>query len=73
MDNLGYLAVGCYGTRHMLTDANKHPRGQLLAKCGSKHAEKMYIDSSSGETKHIGYIVGREWYTIYTVGEWKGN
>ena len=72
MKKLGYIAIGNYGTRHQLTDPNKHPRGQLLEKCYRKHASKMYVDTKDGEAKHIGYIVAGEWFTVYEVHEWNG-
>jgi hypothetical protein len=70
---IGYMAVGNHGTTYHLTEANKHPRGQLLAKCYRKHAAKMFVDSERGDTaKHIGYIIGGEWFTVYEVHEWQG-
>lgn len=66
------MAVGNHGTTYHLTEANKHPRGQLLAKCCRKHADKMYIDTKSGEAKRIGYIIGGEWFTVYAVHTWEG-
>ena len=70
---LGYLAVGNYGTKLQLTDAKKHPKGHLLEKLGASHAEKMYIDTTDGETKHAGYIIGGEWFSIYEVHAWEGK
>ncbi len=69
---LGYMAIGNYGTTHRLTESGKHPRGQLLEKCYRKHAAKMYVDDKDGNAKHIGYIVGGEWFTIYEIHEWNG-
>ena len=70
---LGYMAVGNYGTKLQLTDANKHPRGQLLKKLGASHAAKMYIDTKDGGPKHVGYIIGGEWFNIYEVHAWEGK
>ena len=70
---LGYMAVGNYGTTLQLTDAKKHPRGQLLKKLGASHAAKMYTDTKDGETKHIGYIIGGEWFTVFEVHAWEGG
>jgi len=70
---LGYMAVGHMGTRHQLTDPAKHPRGQLLEQCYKKHAAKMYVGTKDGGEKHIGYIVGGEWFRIYEVHEWAGR
>ena len=70
---IGYMAVGSYGTTYHLTDAKKHPRGQLLAKCDRKHASKMYIDTTSGDVRHVGYIVAGEWFNVYEVHSWDGD
>jgi len=69
---LGYMAMGNLGTTIHLTDAKKHPRGQLLRDLGKTHAKKVYSDSKEGVTKHVGYIVGKEWFTLYEVREWIG-
>jgi len=69
---VGFMAVGNYGTTVHLTNAKKHPRGQLLTKLCASHAEKMYIDDKEGNAVHVGYIVGGEWFTIYAVHAWNG-
>lgn len=64
----GLMAIDQYGhTYHGLS----HPRKDLCARIGSSHAEKMYIDSTAG-AKHIGYVIGGLWLTIYQVSEWTG-
>ena len=68
---LGYLGIDQYGERYKL---DKHPRKELLEKLGRKHADKMFVDDvKTGEAKHIGYIVGGRWVTVYEVHEWKGG
>ena len=42
----------------------KHPRAELIRACSIKHAEKIYIDTADG-VKHVGYIIGRSWFTLY--------
>lgn len=69
---VGYMAVSNHSRTVHLTNPKKHPRGQLMDKLGSKHCEKIYIDAENGTAKHIGYIIGREWFTIYEVCEWRG-
>jgi hypothetical protein len=69
---LGYMARSNFGTTYHLTDP-KAPRKQLLAKCGRQHARKVFVDTTTGETKHIGYIVGGVWFTLYEVHEWTGK
>ena len=51
---LGYLAIDQYGNRVII---EKHPRKELMEWANTQHAEKMFIDSKSGETNHIGYTV----------------
>lgn len=70
---LGYMAVGSFGTVHHLHDSKRPPRCQLMAKCGRQHCAKMYVDTKAGLTKHIGYIVAGEWFTVYEVHEWIGK
>lgn len=70
---LGYLAVEeRQGSKIALT-GNKSPRQQLLEKCCRKHADKFYVDTKDGKTKHIGYIVAGGWYRIYEVHDWQGK
>ena len=69
---LGFLAVGHFGTTVKLTEP-KYPRKQLLDKLGASSAVKMYCDTRKGEQKHIGYIIGDEWFTLYEIHEWVGK
>lgn len=48
-----------------------NPRTDLVRKLGYKHVSKMYVDTKSGETKHVGYVVGPYWVSIYEVCAWK--
>jgi hypothetical protein len=66
---LGYMARDQYGATIHLPDV-KHPRKALLDKLGLKHADKVMVDCKSGPPKHIGYVIGRRWFTLYTVHEW---
>lgn len=68
---LGYMAFGNYGTILHLNNPDKPPRGQLLARLGATRATKMYVDRTDGQPRHIGYIVGKEWFTIYEVHRWE--
>ena len=70
---LGYIAINQYGETIQLTET-KFPRKQLIYKTGETgKISKMFIDTISGETKHIGYIIGQNWWTIYNVAEWTGG
>ncbi len=49
----------------------KYPRKELMARLGSKHADKMYVDLLSGKAKHVGYIVARKWVALFHVTPWE--
>ena len=64
---IGYMAVDQYGqTEHDL----ERPRRDLLERCGRRHAEKMYVDTKDGQTRHAGYVIGGRWFTVYAVAPW---
>jgi len=63
------MALDQYG--HTYHDLGNAPRKALLEKLGSSHAEKMYMDNDQGETKHVGYIIGGLWLTLYKVTPWE--
>lgn len=70
---VGYLAIGHHGTVHRLIGTARGPRAQLLEACYRKSARKIYVDTKAGEQKHVGYIVGGEWFDVYEVHEWAGK
>ena len=64
MKTLQHMAIDQYGqTYHGL---GRFPRKALLEQLGRKNARKMYVDTSKGP-KHIGWIVGQLWLTVYSV------
>lgn len=67
---LGYMAIDQYGQHYKI---DKYPRKELLGQLYAKHAEKMYVDTKDGNTKHIGYIINGLWLTVYQVNEWTGG
>jgi len=70
MKVLGYMARNQHGqTEHGL----KHPRKDLMARTGSRHAEKMYVDCKDMTARHVGYVIGGNWWTVYAVCEWQGG
>lgn len=67
---LGYMARDQYGnTVHGL----EKPRRDLLAHCGRKHAERMWRDTKSGDTVHVGYIIAGRWFDVFAVHAWEGG
>jgi len=38
---------------------------ELCKKAGRTKAKRMYIDTEKNGTLHIGYVVGRRWFTEY--------
>ena len=57
------IAIDQYGNR--LHIPGKHPRKELLAKLGAKHAEKIYVDKTDGRTVHVGYVIGGSWWSLF--------
>ena len=52
-------------------DLGEHPRKTLMERFGRKRASKMYFDKREGPPKHIGYVVGGHWVTLYKVEPWE--
>lgn len=60
-----YMAIDQYGQiEHGL---GRYPRKELLERCGTKHADRMYVDSASKGTLHIGWVIAGRWFTVYSV------
>ena len=71
---LGYIAINQYGETVKLTELT-HPRKQLLSALflrtgGVSHCEKMYCETTDGQTKHVGYVIGGGWWSIYEIHDW---
>lgn len=64
---LGYMGLDQYGNHYKI---DKNPRKELLEQLGYKHADKVYVDTKDGNTKHIGYVIGGRRITVYEVHEW---
>lgn len=66
-----FLAVGTRGTYRWLNNT-AHPRKALLEACGCRSAQKTYIDNADRTSmRHVGYIVGGEWFDIFKVEPFK--
>jgi hypothetical protein len=48
-------------------DLGRHPRKELMNRIGRSHVAKMYQDCKDGSSKHVGYIIGGLWITLYSV------
>ena len=60
-----YMAIDQYGqTFHNL---GPYPRKELLKRLARRSAAKMYVDKVKGPPKHIGWIIGGLWLTIFEV------
>jgi len=66
---LGYIAIDQYGQVYQIGD--NPPRKWLLNHLGKTHADKMYCDTTSGKTRHKGYIIAGLWLDIFRVCSWK--
>ncbi len=62
--NFKTLGIDQYGNYYRL---GKYPRKELLERLGRKHCQKMYCDTNSGESKHIGYVIAGLWITLLEV------
>lgn len=56
------LGIDQFGQRFAVDP--KAPRKSLMASLGTRHADKMYVDTKDG-ARHIGYIVRGHWVTLY--------
>ena len=45
----------------------------ITQKCGRQSARKCFVDAKAGEAKHIGYIIGGEWFRLYEVHDRPGG
>lgn len=63
---LGYMARDQYGRTYDLPGA-KHPRKALLEQLDRKHANKMYIDLTTGGARHVGWVIGGLWLNVYRI------
>jgi len=57
-------------TGETLHNIGPYPRKYLMDRYGTKHAEKVYVDTRDGKSNHVGYIVRGEWWQLYTVTPW---
>ena len=64
------MAIDQYGqTFHGLTN----PRKDLCDRLGKAHAEKMYVETKDGKSRHVGYVIGGLWLRLYEVRPWYGD
>jgi len=63
------MARDQYG--HYYHDLGNKPRKELLKRLGRSHAERMFQDRKSGLPKHMGYVIGGLWLTIFVVESWE--
>ena len=64
-----HMAKDQWGNTFHALGAN--PRAELLRRLDRQHASKMYIDTKSGSTQHVGWIIAGHWLTVYEVYEAK--
>lgn len=62
------MAIDQYGqTYHNL---GQYPRKALLERLGYRSAQKMFVDTKDGSTRHVGYVIGGLWLSLYRVTSW---
>lgn len=64
-----YIAIDQYGQHYFI---KKFPRKELVEQLCNSHVSKMYRDTKEG-AKHVGYVIGNNWLSVYKVSEWKGQ
>jgi len=42
---------------------------ELRAEVGGGRASKIYTDKKDGSTVHVGYVIGRRWFTRFALVE----
>lgn len=65
---LGYLGTDQYGHYYTI---KKHPRKELMEQLGSSHVDKIYVDTTDGKVRHIGYVIAGHWVRVFRVCQWK--
>ena len=63
-----FMAVGQDGN---IFHGLRHPRKDLMDLFGVRHASKMYEETASGKSQHVGYVVGGRWISVYRVTPFK--
>lgn len=63
---LGYIAIDQYGQTYQIGDT-KYPRKWLLDYFDRKSAQKMYVDTKTEQSKHIGWIIAGMWLEVFRV------
>lgn len=69
MSSKQYLAIEQHG--HMIRLKTQHPRKELMELFGRTNADKMYIDNHDGTARHVGYVIGGHWITLYQLRPWQ--
>lgn len=47
------------------------PRKELCRQLHTKTASKIYIDNTDGVSKHVGWVVGGRWVSLYRIKAWE--
>lgn len=63
---VGFIGFDQYGNTFRIA---KYPRKELLEQLGATRADKMYVDTKSGQAKHTGYIIKGHWVSVYRICE----
>ena len=62
-----FIAQNQYGDTVFI---KRFPRKELLEHTGYASAQKMYLDTTSGKSVHIGYVIGGMWWDVMKVAAW---
>lgn len=67
-DTIGHIAIDQHG--HTYHIGNNPPRKELLKQLGRSRAEKMYRNTNTGKTRHVGYIIDGLWLEVFVISTW---
>ena len=62
-----YAVSDQYG--HCIKFNAKFPRKWLLNYFSRKHAERMFVTTSDGKDKHVGWVIAGYWLTVYHLSD----
>lgn len=63
-----YIAFDQY---HCAYTIQRYPRKELLQNLCATHADKIYVDTLEGKTRHVGYVIDGLWLTVFKAEPFK--
>ena len=63
---VGYMAIDQFDNHYHMGNV-KHPRKWLLEHFNRQHAQRMYRDTTSGKSRHVGWVIAGYWLEVFRV------